>query len=36
VVRRHPAAGDARLAFGHRWCRPGRSPRSTSYALADA
>jgi hypothetical protein len=20
----------------HRWCRPGRSPRSTSYALADA
>ena len=36
VVRRDPATGDTTRALVHRWCRPGRSPRSTSYALADA
>ena len=36
VVRRDPATGDITRALVHRWCRPGRSPRSTSYALADA
>jgi hypothetical protein len=36
VVRRDPATGDTTRVLVHRWCRPGRSPRSTSYALADA
>jgi hypothetical protein len=36
VVRRDPATGEMTRALVHRWCRPGRSPRSTSYALADA
>jgi hypothetical protein len=36
VVRRDPATGDPTRVLVHRWCRPGRSPRSTSYALTDA
>jgi hypothetical protein len=36
VVRRDPATGEMTRALVHRWCRPGRSPRSTSHALADA
>jgi hypothetical protein len=36
VVRRDPATGNTTRVLVHRWCRPGRSPRSTSYALADA
>jgi hypothetical protein len=36
VVRRDPATGDMTRALVHRWCRPGRSPRSTSHTLADA
>ena len=36
VVRRDPATGDMTRVLVHRWCRPGRSPRSTSYVLADA
>lgn len=36
VVRRDPATGEMTRALVHRWCRPGRSPRSTSSALADA
>ena len=35
-VRRDPATGETTRVLVHRWCRPGRSPRSTSYALADA
>jgi hypothetical protein len=36
VVRRDPATGEMTRVLVHRWCRPGRSPRSTSDALADA
>jgi RNA-directed DNA polymerase len=36
VVRRDPATGDTTRVLVHRWCRPGRSPRSTSHVLADA
>jgi hypothetical protein len=36
VVRRDPATGDTIRVLVNRWCRPGRSPRSTSYALTDA
>jgi RNA-directed DNA polymerase len=36
VMRRDPATGDTTRVLVHRWCRPGRSPRSTSHALADA
>ena len=36
VVRRNPATGDTTRVLVHRWCRPGRHPRSTSNALADA
>jgi RNA-directed DNA polymerase len=36
VVRRDPATGDMTRVLVHRWCRPGRSPRSTSNVLADA
>jgi hypothetical protein len=36
VVSRDPATGEITRVLVHRWCRPGRSPRSTSYALADA
>jgi RNA-directed DNA polymerase len=36
VVRRDPATGEMTRVLVHRWCRPGRSPRSTSYVLADA
>jgi hypothetical protein len=31
-----PATGEMTRGLVHRWCRPGLSPRSTSYALADA
>jgi RNA-directed DNA polymerase len=30
AVRRDPATGDTTRVLVHRWCRPGRSPRSTS------
>jgi hypothetical protein len=36
VVRRDPATGDTTRVLIHRWCRPGRFPRSTSNGLADA
>jgi hypothetical protein len=36
AVRRDPVTGDTTRVLVHRWCRPGRSPRSISYALADA
>jgi uncharacterized protein YwbE len=36
VVRRDPATGEMTRALVHRWCRPGRHPRSISNALADA
>jgi hypothetical protein len=36
VVRRDPATGETTRVLVHRWCRTGRSRRSTSYALADA
>jgi hypothetical protein len=36
VVRRDPDTGESARVLVHRWCRPGRSPRSTSQALADA
>ena len=36
VVRRDPATGEMSRVLVHRSCRPGRSPRSTSDALADA
>jgi hypothetical protein len=36
VVPHDPATGDPIRVLVHRWCRPGRSPRSTSHALADA
>jgi hypothetical protein len=36
VVRRDAAIGDLTRAPVHRWCRPRRSPRSTSNVLADA
>ena len=31
-----PPPGDTTRVLVHRWYRPGRSPRSTSYALAEA
>jgi hypothetical protein len=36
VERRDPTTGDTTRVLVHRSCRPGRSRRSTSYALADA
>ena len=36
VVRLDPATGATTRVLVHRWCRPGRSPRSTSNELADA
>jgi hypothetical protein len=36
VVRRDPGTRDPTLVLVRRWCRAGRSRRSTSYALADA
>jgi RNA-directed DNA polymerase len=36
VVRRDPATGEMTRVLVHRWCRPGRPLRSTSYVLADA
>jgi hypothetical protein len=36
VVRRDPATGETTRALVHRWGRPGRHPRPTLNALADA
>jgi hypothetical protein len=36
MMRRDPTTGEMTRALVHRWCHPGRSPRPTSDALADA
>ena len=35
MMRCNPVTGEMTRVLVHRWCRPGRSPRSTSYPLAD-